>query len=139
MSSHFINNSEKLNTLYQAWKCGKAYWYKLTEWQYQDHMKKLEEDNGAGIPTKTARKQRSDTGGTHCKQKRSAAEDPQGHSTKCACKSSMKEHCSVNQNGPSVKRPYDKKKQVATEGDKEGANESSGKDKEDEDKDELDD
>ncbi|KIK66714.1 hypothetical protein GYMLUDRAFT_238950 [Collybiopsis luxurians FD-317 M1] len=115
MSPRSIDDSEKLNTLYQAWKCGEAYWYKLTEWQ----------------------KQRSDAGGTHRKQKRSTTEDSQEHSTKCARKSSTKERRPAKQKGLSVKRPSNKKKQVATEGEEEGASESGDEDKEEED--ELDD
>ncbi|KIK50507.1 hypothetical protein GYMLUDRAFT_145929, partial [Collybiopsis luxurians FD-317 M1] len=61
-SPHNLDNDEHISTLYQAWKTGEAYWYKLSERQYQKHLQQLSDDERAGIPTKVARKQRSDAG-----------------------------------------------------------------------------
>ncbi|KAF9039584.1 hypothetical protein BDP27DRAFT_1374506 [Rhodocollybia butyracea] len=62
-----IKNKEALDSLYEAWSSGMAYWVKMSEREYKKFMKKLDADIEAGIVVEPGHKQRSDAGGTHAK------------------------------------------------------------------------
>ncbi|KIK64792.1 hypothetical protein GYMLUDRAFT_160525 [Collybiopsis luxurians FD-317 M1] len=75
-SPHEIKDSNSLNTLYDAWTSGAAYWAVMSKTERKAHLRKLEQDEAAGVQVKVPRKTHSDAGGTHNSRKRKSATTP---------------------------------------------------------------
>ncbi|KAJ3898156.1 hypothetical protein F5879DRAFT_927274 [Lentinula edodes] len=67
VSPRDIADPEKLNTLYDAWRSGSAYWSIMDKREYKKFMQQLDQDKAAGLEVEIPRKGRSDIGGRHRK------------------------------------------------------------------------
>ncbi|KAJ3926234.1 MAG: hypothetical protein NXY57DRAFT_1043448 [Lentinula lateritia] len=67
VSPRDITDPEKLNTLYDAWRSGSAYWSTMDKREYKKFMQQLDQDKAAGLEVEIPRKGRSDIGGRHRK------------------------------------------------------------------------
>ncbi|KAJ3850692.1 hypothetical protein EV368DRAFT_66392 [Lentinula lateritia] len=67
VSPRDITDPLKLNTLYDAWKSGSAYWSTMDEREYKRFMQQLDNDKAAGLQIKIPQKGQSDIGGMHQK------------------------------------------------------------------------
>ncbi|KAJ3871335.1 hypothetical protein F5051DRAFT_433942 [Lentinula edodes] len=67
VSPRDITDPSKLDTLYDAWRSGSAYWSTMDKREYKRFMQQLDNDKAAGLQIEIPRKGRSDIGGTHRK------------------------------------------------------------------------
>ncbi|GAW05035.1 hypothetical protein LENED_006865 [Lentinula edodes] len=67
VSPRDISDPEKLNTLYDAWRSGSAYWSTMDKREYKKFKQQLDQDKAAGLEVEIPQKGRSDIGGKHRK------------------------------------------------------------------------
>ncbi|KAH7870143.1 uncharacterized protein C8R40DRAFT_1020673, partial [Lentinula edodes] len=67
VSPRDITDPSKLDTLYDAWRSGSAYWSTMDKQEYKRFIQQLDNNKAAGLQIEIPRKGRSDIGGTHQK------------------------------------------------------------------------
>ncbi|KAJ3850185.1 hypothetical protein EV368DRAFT_66823 [Lentinula lateritia] len=82
VSPRDITNPSKLDTLYDAWRSGSAYWSTMDKREYKRFMQQLDNDKAAGLQIEIPRKSQSDIGRMHqkamtkCSQENDTEEPP---------------------------------------------------------------
>lgn len=72
-----IENLDNLKAVYEAWKAGEAFWFKMSVKQVAIHEKSIADDERQGKQVTVPRKERKDAGGTHRKStKRKKGAEP---------------------------------------------------------------
>ncbi|KAJ3898217.1 hypothetical protein F5879DRAFT_927221 [Lentinula edodes] len=73
VSPRDITNPSKLNTLYNAWRSGSAYWSTMDKREYKKFMQQLDNDKAAGLQIEISRTgQKNDTEEPPAKRKRTS-------------------------------------------------------------------